>query len=188
MKIHLPSGRFSSRSNGHFSPTASMGSANRPRRVSWPQPVKAAARTTVPNKRAGRPMRTPHRAIPAPAATTIGQRLQCSSCDSAAYDPASCTSLCPPFAMATGRYVTPVAEITGTPSGKLNSGGGDGTPHSSEYAPRIPVRRRTAAGAPEQVREHDQLGPAEGEGPDRDEEVDRPPSGAGVVGEDPPRH
>src|SRR5205809_6141958 len=80
-------------------------------------------------------MRTPHRAIPAPAATTIGQRLQCSSCDSAAYDPASCTSLCPPFAMATGRYATPVAEITGTPSGKLNSGGGDGTPHSIEYAP-----------------------------------------------------
>src|SRR5438046_1910863 len=105
--------------------------------------MKAAARTTVPNKSAGRPMRTPHRAIPAPAATTIGQRLQCSTCDSASYDPASCTSLCPPFAMATGRYVTPVAEITGTPSGKLNSGGGDGTPHSSEYAPH---GSRSAAG------------------------------------------
>src|SRR5439155_12841743 len=48
--------------------------------------------------------------------------------------------------------------------------------------------RWAVAGAPEQVREHDQLGEAEGEGPDRDEEVDRPPSGAGVVGEDPPGH
>src|SRR5205809_322179 len=93
------------------------------------------ARTTVPTKRAGRPIRRPQGAIPAPAATTIGRRLQCSSGDSASYDSASCASLCPPFAMDTGRYVTPVGEMTGTPSGKLNSGGGDGTPHSSEYAP-----------------------------------------------------
>src|SRR3989442_12990420 len=44
---------------------------------------------------------------------------------------------CPPFAIARvdGRKVTPEAEITGTPSGKLNSGGGDGIPHSREYPP-----------------------------------------------------
>src|SRR5438105_11715381 len=44
---------------------------------------------------------------------------------------------CPPFAIArvNGRKVTPEAEITGTPSGKLNSGGGDGIPHSREYPP-----------------------------------------------------
>src|SRR5437667_7459659 len=125
MKIHIPRETFSRRSNGHFSPMASM--TSRPRSDSWPQPTKAAVRIPVPRRSAGRPIRSPQSAIPAPAATTMGQRLQCSSPDSAPYEPFAC----PPSAMATGRYVTPVAETTGTPSGKLNYGGGEGTPHSS---------------------------------------------------------
>src|SRR5207247_9779869 len=87
---------------------------------------------------AGRPIRPPHSAIPAPAAVTTGQRLQCSSLDSPpwpAYAWPPFAIACPPFAAATGRYVTPVAETTGTPAEKLNSGGGDGRPHSREEPP-----------------------------------------------------
>src|SRR5437867_1021508 len=133
MKSHIPRERFSRRSNGHFSPMASM--VSRPRRDSYPHPTKETARTAVPRMSAGRPIRTPQSAIPAPAAVTMGQRLQCSSLDSTpwpAYAWPPFAIACPPFAAATGRYVMPSAETTGTPSGKLNSGGGDGTPHSSE--------------------------------------------------------
>src|SRR2546429_5894488 len=97
--------------------------------------MKETARIPVPRREGGGPIRTPNNAIPAPAAVTMGQRLQCSSRDSArgrAYAGPPFAIACPPFAAATGRYVTPVAETTGTPSGKLNSGGGDGTPHSRE--------------------------------------------------------
>src|SRR5256885_17224658 len=47
-KSHIPSDRFSSRANGHFSPVASTGTSGRPLRDAHLQPPQAAARTPDP--------------------------------------------------------------------------------------------------------------------------------------------